>query len=263
MKDTIYTLRAPVRMTVALLSDLHNRPFQDALSSLNAHRPDVICFAGDLVEGYMPRCDGLILQTQRHILPFLTACADLAPTFVSLGNHDCLLSEDDLRLLTQTGAQLLDDGWRALNGVVIGGLSSGRVTQYRDFRAGKRERYPQRDRSWFKVPAKPNLDWLDGFERQAGYRILLSHNPEYWRPWLSGRRIDLVLSGHTHGGQIRLFGRPLYAPGQGFLPKYAWGLYCGAYGCMAVGAGLSNTAGFIPRLFNPMEVVYLRLGDGD
>lgn len=263
MKSVIYALRAPVRMTIALLTDLHNRPARRVIDSLAAHRPDVICVAGDLISGYAPEGDEAVVRSQRHILPFLSECRKLAPTFVSLGNHDCLLSEDDLKLIRQTGVTLLDDDWCDSCGVVIGGLSSGRVPQYRSFRAGKRERYPQRDRSWFRTPAKPNLDWLDGFERRSGYHILLSHHPEYRDAFLDGRRIDLVLSGHAHGGQIRLFSRGLYAPGQGFLAKYVRGVHRGAHGCMVISAGLSNTVRLIPRLFNPREVVYIRLGDGD
>lgn len=54
--------------------------------------------------------------------------------------------------------------------------------------------------------------------------------------------IDLVLSGHAHGGQIRLFGQGLFAPGQGILPKYTSGVHEN----MIISKGLANTAGTIP-----------------
>ena len=64
---------------------------------------------------------------------------------------------------------------------------------------------------------------------------------------------DLILSGHAHGGQIRLFGRGLFAPGQGIFPKYTSGIH----GSMIISRGLSNTGGMIPRLFNRREIVYI------
>jgi predicted MPP superfamily phosphohydrolase len=72
--------------------------------------------------------------------------------------------------------------------------------------------------------------------------------------------IDLVLSGHAHGGQIRLFGRGLFSPGQGLLPFYTGGIYSGPYGKMIVSRGMANTAPPpIPRLFNPREIVIIDL----
>ena len=84
-----------------------------------------------------------------------------------------------------------------------------------------------------------------------GYHILLSHHPEYY-PLVSDK-VQLMLSGHAHGGQIRFFKRGLYAPGQGWLPKWTKGVYDNR---LVVSAGLSNTASPIPRLFNPTEIVY-------
>ena len=78
--------------------------------------------------------------------------------------------------------------------------------------------------------------------------------PEYYERYLSGRELSLVLSGHAHGGQIRLFGRGLYAPGQGILPKLTEGVH---FGRLIVSRGLSNNS-VVPRVFNPPEIVYIR-----
>lgn len=65
-----------------------------------------------------------------------------------------------------------------------------------------------------------------------------------------------MLSGHAHGGQIRILGRGVFSPGQGLFPKYTKGIYEGR---LVVSAGCSNTAS-IPRWGNPCEVVAIRLG---
>ncbi len=65
--------------------------------------------------------------------------------------------------------------------------------------------------------------------------------------------IQLIFSGHAHGGQWRIpfTNKGVYAPGQGLFPEYCQGVYDGR---LVVSAGLSNTT-WIPRFFNPREIV--------
>jgi len=67
------------------------------------------------------------------------------------------------------------------------------------------------------------------------------------------------VSGHAHGGQIRIPGllNGLYAPDQGFLPEYAGGVYDLGSSTMIVSRGLAKS--FIPRIFNPPEIVLISL----
>ena len=102
---------------------------------------------------------------------------------------------------------------------------------------------------------EPELGWLADYTAQEGFHLLLCHHPEYWPRYLRALPIELTLSGHAHGGQIRLFGQGLYAPGQGLLPKYTSGVYENR---LVVSRGLSNNV-MVPRLFNPTELVYLDL----
>ena len=161
--------------------------------------------------------------------------------------------------------------------------------------------YPKRLPSDFQKPdrkavrgaGKPSLDnisWLEQFSQLSGYKVLLSHHPEYFdlidsvhvapeAPAKSAEpmapvapeapaeptapaapAVDLLLCGHTHGGQWRLFNRGLFnrglfAPGQGFFPKYSKGVY----GRMVISAGLTNTT-WVPRINNPTEIVYINCG---
>ncbi len=267
MKERIYRIRAGIPRTIALLSDLHAEDGNRAVKILERRRPDLIAVTGDLFLGYKPKEGDNLTVLQPKVLPFLRSCAALAPTYISLGNHEWLLSPTDFRAMRSTGALLLDNEWirDEHTGLLIGGLTSGMVMDYRRFRRKHDPgiRYPEEKRHIDGVQLHPDVRWLKKFEQQQGYKVLLCHHPECWsleEPLLRDHPIDLVLAGHAHGGQIRLFGHGLYSPGQGFLPRYTEGVFKGPHGNLVISTGLANTAPFpIPRLFNPREVVTVDL----
>ena len=248
---------------MALLSDLHNVDPSPVLSSLRSRRPDFICITGDILYGSKPEGNVSPLQTQANVLPFLTACASLAPTFLSLGNHEWMLDQEDLDMIRSTGMTVLDNNWRSITvdgkEIILAGLTSGYVTDYRRFRSesGSPDRYPRQESisgiggAVSASRHRPKTDWLSFFADQPGYHILLSHHPEYYP--LIPDSIDVILSGHAHGGQIRLFNHGLWSPGQGWWPRWTKGVYDGR---LVVSTGLSNTT-WIPRIGNPTEIVYL------
>ncbi|MBR1393197.1 MAG: hypothetical protein IJ561_05115, partial [Ruminococcus sp.] len=82
MKDTIYNFNTPLR--IALLADLHDRNFGWITDSLKAHKPEIICIAGDVVHRVDSTKGGLVIHQTQFVLPFLKACAEIAPTFMSL-----------------------------------------------------------------------------------------------------------------------------------------------------------------------------------
>lgn len=133
MVETTYHIPGAPRL--ALLADLHGRPYDHIISSLAAHRPSLICLAGDFIYGSHPVDDRSPLEAQENVLPFFRACADLAPSFLSLGNHEQMLDSTDLDLISSTGVVVLDNTWTEWNGVVIAGLTSGYVTDYRRFKS--------------------------------------------------------------------------------------------------------------------------------
>ena len=225
---TEYTFRAagiekPLRFAFA--SDLHSAPFDDLLEEFG--RCDAVLFSGDLVDRHR-RDNGSALR-------FLDVAPDYAPVFFSIGNHEekYRYKEEFLQKVRQSRVTLLDNDSVLFRGVRIGGLSSVRE-------------------------GKPDLAFLDRFEREPGYRLLLCHQPEVYRDYVSGRAVDLTLCGHAHGGQIQVCGRGLYAPGQGLFPKMTHGLYDG--GRMLLSRGLTNGAKpRVPRIGNPCELVILNL----
>ena len=249
MVETFYTL--PGAPYLALLGDFHNGNPDPILTSLKKHMPSVICIAGDLIYAYPPE-NSLLTDQQKNVLPFLKGCAEIAPAFMCLGNHESILGDEDLDRIRQTGVILLDNEWTEWNGMHIGGLTSHYVLNQRASRAahtagGKNLRDPDPSSEIIK---KPDLSWVSA-TLPSGYKILLCHHPEYLPLIPSG--IDLICAAHAHGGQWRLFGRGLFAPGQGWFPKYTSGIYEGR---MVVTRGLTNMAR-VPRINNPTEVVYI------
>ena len=222
-------LKTPLR--TAVVSDLHSSPYTGLMYKLAELAPDLILCPGDILHTASPDERGL---------EFLTEAAKRFPTFCSVGNHE--VKHGDARdLISATGATLLDDRWVSFGGITVGGLSSGYVGCDRQ---GRMKRTPP-----------PNLGVLDGFFAEKGFKILLSHHPEYYPRYLKDKDVDLVISGHAHGGQWRVFGRGVFAPGQGLFPKYTSGFYDGK---LLVSRGLSNHA-FVPRIFNKPELIIIDL----
>ena len=264
MVETCYTVPScPV--SIALVTDTHNRPADGVLESLGRRKPALILLAGDFVYADPPTIPGrLKIQDSRDALALLQGCAAVAPTLISLGNHEWMLNETDLALLHSYGITVLDNRFAAVSAggteVCCGGLSSARFTAYQTWRRKQAVPflYPEPDRTVWAGKPEPCTDWLDDFERQPGYKILLCHHPEYAPRYLKGRRIDLILSGHAHGGQWRYYSpldkrfHGVYAPGQGLFPK----LTEGRHGNQIISRGRSNNS-LIPRLWNPPELVYI------
>lgn len=236
MDITTYTVNANIAKEIKIvqISDLHGRPYGKIIDAVQRLGADAAVLTGDLIDGKRP-------QELDTALGFLTKCAQILPTYYSLGNHEKELGEDSFFKIRRTGAHLLNNKCESFKDITIGGLNSGYMGL-----SEKRLR---------KTP-EPDTDWIGEFEKINSYKILLCHHPEYYEPYLKGRRIDLILSGHAHGGQWRFFSRGIFAPGQGFLPKYTSGMHDSK---LVISRGLANTVKPVPRLFNKRELVMIRL----
>jgi len=243
LKTSYYYIDAgeiPREVTLAHLSDIHEKPKEKILEAVKREKPDLIVITGDLGDG--DNC------ASEKCLRFLSCLAGTGPTFYSLGNHEIGICEGSRKLIEETGTVLLDDDFVTFMGIRVGGLTSG----FFHAKIGNGRKNPH----LFGSPV-PNAEFLDRFSKLDGYKILLSHHPEYYTDHIKDRNVQLTLSGHAHGGQIRLFGRGIIAPGQGFFPKLTSGIHDGR---LIVSRGLANTAPLIPRLFNETELVIVKLG---
>lgn len=220
------------RLKIALLSDLHDRPFDAVSAALSSEKPDLIALAGDITNKRMP--------DNYHASKVFKICASVAPSFFCPGNHEWFFNEEDRELCEKAGIVYLDNEYVSFGKIYIGGLSTG-------FRGGC-----EKGRGSYE----PEISWLDDFSGEEGYKILISHHPAYYEQYTRRLNIDLILSGHAHGGQIRIFDRGVFYPDGGLFPDYTRGVYENR---LVVSAGLSNTAGLIPRINNPTELVIIEV----
>lgn len=234
---------------IAHVSDLHNAEFGEGneklLQMISQGRPDIIVITGDLVDS--SRTDiGIAVA-------FAEKAKKIAPTYYVSGNHEALISAPEYETLKTgleaAGVTVLED--RAVylerNGekITLIGLADPSFTIKNDLFGET------------AAMVKARLDNLTGEENNA-YTILLCHRPELFDTYVASR-IDLALSGHTHGGQFRFpFIGGLIAPNQGFFPKYDAGLFTEGNTYMIISRGLGNSV--VPLRFNNRpELIFIEL----
>ncbi len=234
MVITKYSIKANIENNIklAVVSDLHGYTAAPVMNAINSIMPDAVLIPGDAIHDD---------DNYKNGIELLEKCVDLYPTFVSIGNHEFKMSCDPIALLKETGARVLDNEYVELMGIKIGGLTSGYTKE--------------KKQSHFGTTPPPNLEWLEAFSKIEGYKVLLCHHPEYYVTYIRDKNIDLILSGHAHGGQWRFFGRGLFAPGQGIFPKYTSGMHEGR---LIVSRGVGNPH-WIPRINNKPEIILLNI----
>lgn len=227
---------------IAHVSDLHNAVFgrknEKLLSLIRAAKPDIIAITGDLIDSRHTDIDSA--------LAFVEAAAEIAPVYYVTGNHESRLDFDEIEpRLTAAGARVLRNEAEDIG------------------RGGERIRLAGIDDPSFirtggtaEERAAAELEQLgDG---GGTFTVLLAHRPELVEVYAE-YGAGLVLSGHAHGGQVRLpLLGGLYAPGQGLLPEYDSGLYSLGETQMVVSRGLGNSVAPL-RVNNRPELVIVTL----
>ena len=228
---------------IAHISDLHNSEFGENNSKiidiLKNQNPDIIAVTGDLVDSNHTNIDIAV--------SFMKQAVKIAPCFYVTGNHEAWTEQyNELESkLIECGVNVLHDTYFDLekNGAKIKlvGIDDPSFTKG----------YELTEESIIETKLKE-------FNLEDSYTILLSHRPEYFKTYVNSN-IDLVLTGHAHGGQFRLpFIGGLVAPNQGLFPKYDSGLFTENNTNMVVSRGIGNS--IIPvRINNRPEVIMIKL----
>lgn len=228
------------------ISDLHCKEYGDKnselVSKIKEQNPLFIAVGGDMVNKYSS--DDHVM---RGLLPQL---ANIAPTYCILGNHELILKDeiDFKNDINSTGAKLLDNEMVTIetNGekFLLGGMSD---FPYYDFNA------PDYD-----TPER--YFWEDFKDKSKDcYSILLHHQPEYLESIMQDSNVDLVMCGHTHGGAVQIpFAGGVFAPNQGFFPKYDKGEFDLYDTKMIISAGLGDAYPVL-RLNNCPEISVVQI----
>lgn len=245
---TIPSSRLPANFEgyrIAHVSDLHNTQIgednEKLLSMLREADPDMIAITGDLIDSR---------NTNVEIaLRFVREAMKIAPCYYVTGNHEARKSEyDELKIgMVSAGVIILEDEQTEINidGDAISLIGVNDPSFQTDYLFGDSE---------VIINAKLTELHTDG----SGFAILLSHRPELFSTY-ADHDIDLVLSGHAHGGQFRLpFVGGIVAPNQGFFPDYDAGIYTDRNTNMMVSRGIGNSI-FPFRINNRPEVILIEL----
>lgn len=220
---------------IVQISDLHNAKFgknnQKLVDRIRECEPDMIVLTGDLVDSNHTNVD--------RAVQFVDEIVKICPVYYVTGNHEYWLEKSEYDELMDgligAGVVILDDQVVEISR----GDAKFRLVGLDD-----------------KSLADGTLEALLSDEKE--FTVVLAHEPQYLARY-AGTGVDLVLSGHAHGGQFRLpFVGGIVAPDQGFLPEYTAGEYYMDGTEMIVSRGLGNSV--IPvRLFNYPEIVCVEL----
>ena len=234
---------------IAQISDLHNEKFgagnAKLIELLTLAQPDIIVLTGDLIDS-------------RHTdvetaLEFARDAVQIAPVYYVTGNHEARLREyGDLKTgLAEAGVTLLENEKIRIT------REGAYITLVGIDDPSFREDYLFGDAAAVTGEAIAGLR-----EESDGYTVLLSHRPELFDLYAENG-VDLVFSGHAHGGQFRLpIVGGLVAPNQGLFPAYDAGRFDGENTVLLVSRGLGNS--IIPVRFNNRpEVVVAELNTAD
>ncbi|PAF20648.1 phosphoesterase [Terribacillus saccharophilus] len=247
-ESTISSKRIPASFNdykIVQLSDLHSKTFgnrQNVLvEKVSQTNPDLIVFTGDLIDSKN--------YNEETSLNLIRELIHIAPIYFVTGNHEWWSGKFDIleKELNDIGVKVL----RNTNDVITKGQEKIQIIGIDD-PAYVNDSYPERS-----ITEEAIENSVEGMEGDY-FKILLSHRPEFLSIY-SKYGIDVVFSGHAHGGQVRIpFVGGLVAPNQGFLPKYTAGKHDLDNTSMFVNRGLGNS--IIPlRIFNRPEIIVLTL----
>ena len=229
---------------IAVVSDVHNARFGSDNSQitrkLEEEHPDIIAITGDLVDSNRTDMETAIALVHKLM--------QIAPCYYVTGNHEAWIGTQ----FSELEKMLFAENVQILHDEVIRLEKDGQTIQL----AGLDDPdFTERDTAVKQSILQTKLNQMNLSEE---YCILLSHRPEMFEAYVE-ENIDLVLSGHAHGGQFRLpFIGGIVAPNQGLFPKYDAGKFTRNNTTMIVSRGIGNS--IMPIRFNNRpEIVVIEL----
>lgn len=232
------------------ISDLHNSRYgknqKNLVKKIDEQAPDIIVLTGDIA------VEELSHEPTKELL---SAISSRYPCYYVSGNHEFQTESIDKvkEMIRSYGVKILEGEGETItqnsSKLLICGVDDPALFGEHNWKTNEGE-YD----GWLE-----QLNTCDKIRTDDVFTILLSHRPETVNAY-EKCGFDLILSGHAHGGQIRIpfIMNGLIAPNQGFFPKYAGGEYeLSDSTKMIVSRGLCRN--FYPRVFNPPELVVIHI----
>ena len=244
-KFTVTSSKITESFRMVLISDLHNHRFDSNNEKLSEkireQTPDLIIIDGDMLNGDS--------EDDNVPVELIRSLSEIAPIYYSFGNHEYYYIEaghDELQKdLEEAGAVVLN--YQSVDVTVKGNkIRLGGLYEY-GF-----ETIMQTEAENEKV-----ISYLEEYVDTERYLVMCAHRPESFYCWdyADTWGIDLVLSGHLHGGQVIIPGvGGLYNSLNGFWPEYDYGQYKLGNSDMIITRGLGSNPKILPRFNNPPEI---------
>lgn len=230
-------------LRILQISDLHasskEKVHFDIWSHVERLDFDIAVITGDIILGLAWNHSGPILELEPH-RKHLAALASRVPTFFVEGNHEAHHYPQISQFMQEVGIRFLHNESELLkiNGGLIEIIGTADYSTLRNI-------------------------GFDDFEvlfdaQNDNFRLVLTHQPQLFDRF-KDRGVNLTLAGHTHGGQLRLpFLPTIYAPNQGFWPRYGAGFYRHNDSVLYVSRGVTTTY-FPIRFWNRPEIAVFEL----
>lgn len=252
LKETVYDITTDKvkGYKVAQISDFHNtnsvKLKRKIIESLKNTKPNIIVITGDLIDSRRTNIAGA-----KEFLESITA---ITKTYYVLGNHESRKEniQELIKIFESTGVIVLrNETVKLKDNLELIGLEDINFS------------IPENEQENLSNPQaileqtlKQNLESIT--PEKNTYKILITHRPEYISTY-SECNIDLALTGHAHGGQVRLpFIGGIIAPGQGIFPKYTKGIHTKNNTTMIVSRGIGNSK-FPLRFNNRPEIIFVNI----
>lgn len=249
--EQIFSNQTEESIKLVVLSDLHDHEFgkqnQKLINRVAVQSPDLILLCGDILNE----------DSENAKVPctLIAGLKNMAPVYFAFGNHEYGYQKSHPELtqeLETAGAVVLDETYVDLD------------VRGREIRLGAMYDYAfaAEGNESMEGSQSEEKQYLEEFQDTNRFKIMMAHRPDSFVFGDASKRwdIDLVISGHDHGGQVVIpFLGGLYGGDQGWFPKYIHGMYKKDKMCIFVTSGLGSNRKRLPRFHNPPELAVVSI----
>lgn len=247
---TVQSSKISEPFRIVLVSDLHEHQFgrdnEKLAVKIREQSPDLIIIDGDMINGDSENADTAV--------ELVRALKETAPVYYSFGNHEYSYME--------AGHEDLTEELEAAGAVVLNYQSIDIDVKGNQIRLGGLYEYGFETGMQSEEENERAIPYLEEYADTDRYLIMCAHRPESFYSWDMADQwgIDLVLSGHLHGGQVIIPGvGGLYNSLDGFFPKFDYGQYKLGDSDMVITRGLGSNPKMLPRFNNPPEIAVVEV----